>query len=280
MVKFRWPLSSRTETPRPRSGVELDLTELAQYVRSADDRQNAVDLIPGWNCALPPEAGANTGSGALYDDARIHWAMEQFGDIRGRRVLELGPMEASHTYMLEKAGAVVHAVEANKLAFLKCLIAKELLDLRAKFSLAEANEWLRNSTVDYDLVVACGVLYHMRDPMTFLELVARRTTAIFLWTHFVDEDELKSAMIGDKPYFSVEQRNGLAIRLFSRSYINAQADPAFCGGVFDMPRWMLKEDILSALAAFGFDDVVIRPDNGAGHSNGPAMSIFARKTRG
>ena len=54
-------------------------------------------------------------------------------------------------------------------------------------------------------------------------------------------------------------------------------DPAFCGGVFDKPRWMPREDILNILAAIGFSEISIY-DEQANHPNGPAMSIFARKT--
>ncbi len=142
----------------PRCGDVVDLLSHSQYVVTADERRNAVDLVPGWNCALPPEAGVTVGSGVLYQDARIQWAIKRFGGVEGRKVLELGPMEASHTYILERAGADVRGVEANKLAFLKCLIAKELLGLKARFSLAEASGWLNASTETYDLIVACGVL--------------------------------------------------------------------------------------------------------------------------
>ena len=53
--------------------------------------------------------------------------------------MKIGPMEAAHTWRLEGAGARVEAVEANRMAFLKCLVARELLDLEAKFFLAEIN---------------------------------------------------------------------------------------------------------------------------------------------
>ena len=40
--------------------------------------------------------------------------------VDGRRVLELGPLEGGHSYMLQRAGAArVLAIEANTRAFLK-----------------------------------------------------------------------------------------------------------------------------------------------------------------
>ena len=45
-------------------------------------------------------------------------------------MLELGPLEGAHTYMLDRAGASeVVAIEGNTRAFLKCLITKELLSM-------------------------------------------------------------------------------------------------------------------------------------------------------
>jgi len=278
LLRLTWPPGRpKTAGVRARAGVKVDLVEFDQYVLSGDEKRNAVELVPGWNHRLPPEAGVEIGSGSLYDDFRVTWAIEQFGGVSGRSVLEIGPMEASHTYMLERAGACVHAVEANKLAFLKCLVAKEILGLKARFSLAEINEWLRASSATYDLIFACGVLYHMRDPVTLLELLAQRTCAIFLWTHFATEEEIRLAEAARAPHLRREKRLGQTIRLVRRPYHGSAERPGFCGGVFDEPSWMPKQDLLDVLMALGFDDVRIAFEQ-LDHPYGPALSVFARKT--
>ena len=227
MLRFEWPcLARRSSAPRRAPGVKVNLAEFDQYVRSADEVQNAVDLVPGWNNPLPPDAGAKAGGGCgLFTDPRVVWAIEQFGDIRGAKVMEIGPMEASHTYMLEQAGAQVRAVEANKLAYIKCLIVKEMLGLKARFSLAEINEWLRATTGDYDLVFACGVLYHMRDPVTLLELLAQRTSAIYLWTHYATEKEVQLAEANEYPYLVRERRLGLDLREIGPCLLRSREKP-------------------------------------------------------
>jgi hypothetical protein len=255
----------------------LDATPFRHYVRSGDYRRNAVDLLPGWNHGLPPEAGVDVGGGGLYNDNRVLWALEQHGGVAGARVLELGPMEAGHSYMLERAGASVDAVEANGLAFLKCLVVKELVGLKARFYLAEANCWLRESSETYDLAVASGVLYHMRDPLTLLELLAQKAPALFLWTHYVEDSERAAAERDNLPYLSIDRRFGFDVRLFERSYFNAEASAAFCGGVFDNPRWMFREDLLRVLGALGYDDIRIAFEERT-HQNGPCFSVYARKS--
>ena len=117
----------------PRGGPQI----LDQYVTTTPSPQNAVDIFAGeWSSKLPePFAEVRAGSALLFADARLEWGLTQLGGVTGKTVLELGPLEGGHTYMLEQGGAAsVVAIEANTRAYLKCLITKELLGLkRARF---------------------------------------------------------------------------------------------------------------------------------------------------
>ncbi|UCI10438.1 hypothetical protein [Mesorhizobium sp. B1-1-8] len=73
-----------------------------------------------WVCAVP---GAGVGTVPLFQDARVQWAIEKAGGVAGKRILELGPLEGAHTYMLSQAGATsVLGLEANTRCFLKTLL--------------------------------------------------------------------------------------------------------------------------------------------------------------
>lgn len=93
---------------------------LADFLTIPPSEQNAFDLFPtAWSSSFD---GVNTsGNFRGTDDARLAWLFQNV-DLRQKSVLELGPLEAAHTYMLEKAGASVLAIESNKGAFLRCLI--------------------------------------------------------------------------------------------------------------------------------------------------------------
>ena len=83
------------------------LSNLAdEYERRYPAHQNAIDLIPGWSTEFPHELQLKAGASALLADARIEWVKSQYGDLAGKRVLELGPLEGGHTTMLEAAGAL------------------------------------------------------------------------------------------------------------------------------------------------------------------------------
>jgi hypothetical protein len=267
---------ARADAESPDVNAVLD-----EYVVGVPSAQNALSALPGWNHALPPEFGVTGGHGAFYADGRIAWAMEQAGGIAGKKVLELGPLEASHTYMLEQGKpAVLCSIEANKLAFLRCLVVKEVLDLKiAKFLLGNFMEWLEKTPERYDLIVASGVLYHMQDPLRLLELIAARTDSFYLWTHYVskegmpDDDPRRGAFVGDA---ELHECRGVSIRLYKRSYLGAWKSKSFCGGAHDLHRWIEKDDLLALILALGFTDVRIAHDE-PDHLYGPSFSIFARR---
>src|SRR5438270_13840949 len=87
-------------------GRDAVFSALDAYVGAAPSAQTALDIFDGeWASCLPPPLGqARAGRIGLFDDRRIHWLVDQLGGVAGRRVLELGPLEAGHTYMLDRAG--------------------------------------------------------------------------------------------------------------------------------------------------------------------------------
>jgi hypothetical protein len=235
--------------------------------------QNAVDILPGWNMSFPTSFNVQAGTLPLFADDRIHWAIERFGEISGRRVLELGPLNAGHTVMLDQAGAKIEAIEANKKAYLMCLITKEIFGLsNAKFYLGDFVKWLEQIDTSYDLIVASGVLYHMLDPLRLLRAIAMRTEALYLWTLCVTNDTLTPS--------KVVSINEVPIRLYLQSYENIESNDDFCGGMENEHYLMHRDDILAALKALGFSSLTLAHENPDHLRGGPTFSVFARKISG
>ena len=136
------------------------------------------------------EARAKPGHANLFEDHRITWGLEVLGGVQDQSVLELGPLEGGHTFMLQKAGARdIVAVEGNGRAYLKCLCSKEMLGIdRASFLLGDFEKYLEGCDRRFDMVVASGVLYHMRHPLKLLELISGVTDRVMIWTHFFDAE--------------------------------------------------------------------------------------------
>lgn len=254
-----------------------------QYVTSAPCPQNALDIFRGeWSSRLPaPLDGLTAGAALLFDDPRIKWALERIGGCAGRKIIELGPLEAGHTYMLENAGAdKIISIESNTHAYLKCLIVKELLKIsRASFLCGDFVAFLRESTEQFDLGIASGVLYHMINPVELIALLSMRCDKhMFFWTHYYDPE-----VIGNNPVltrkFSAEENSeyqGFDHKLYRYEYQDALGWGGFCGGNAHYSHWMTREDILRCIRNFGFNSIEIEFD-APDHPNGPSFAILANR---
>jgi SAM-dependent methyltransferase len=274
-----WERFRAKEPLRPHPPIALDY-----YVRSAPCPQNALDLFPDeWSSALPSEyAALRAGPTRLFEDVRIDWAAQQLGGFAGQHVLELGPLEGGHTYMIEQMGAAsVTAVEANARAFLKCLVTKEILGLqRSRFLLGDLMEYLRADVPHFDAIVASGVLYHLRHPAELLARLAERTDRLFLWTHYYDAELIaKVGIIADR-FVGSEPAHYAGFRhtLHRYEYRHGVQWNGFCGGPAEDSSWMSRADILAGLEHFGFDEVRLAFEEPE-WPHGPCFALAALRNR-
>jgi SAM-dependent methyltransferase len=253
------------------------------YLTSAPCPQNALDIFRGdWSSKLPPPLdGAEAGTIPLFQDDRVEWALQQLGGVQGRTVLELGPLEGGHAYMLEKGGASsIVSIEANARCYLKCLVAKELLRLtRVNFLCGDFVEYLRTNETAFDVCIASGVLYHMRNPAELIALIAKRCPRLYLWTHYYDEAICTSSP-QLMPLFAREgnpsEYGGFKHTLHQLNYGGARASTAFCGGSAAYTNWLSRDDILACCRHFGFVDITISHEK-RDHPNGPSFAFVAKR---
>ena len=270
----------KTLAPRP-SDISVGAI-FDQYEFKKPSHQNAIDALPGWNSAFPPVFGLEAGKHHLYVDGRIDWALEAYGSIEDKTVLEVGPLEGMHTYMLNlRRPARIDAVEANRLCFLRCLLTRQIMNIdRANFLLGDIQEWLGADETRYDLAIASGVLYHMAEPGEFLRRLSLQSDALFIWTHFFLDEAMPVGDVRRLPFSGkMETRmiDGLPVRHYERSYQHANANASFCGGMKDRHYWLHRDDIISLLKQLGYNEISIHNEQ-LDHSGGPCFSLFARKS--
>lgn len=269
---------SRKSWTSDRKKVNADT--FTQFELRAPHHQNAIDALPGWSSSFP-KRGLKAGTIPLFQDGRVLSALEAYGSIEGAEILEVGPLEAMHTFILNgRRPANIDAIEANQSCFLRCLVTKEILKLdKASFYLGDIQGWLEETDKTYDFALASGVLYHMPDPGEFLRLLSKRAKAIFLWTHFFDDDVMPASDVRRRPFSGrVELRSvaGFDLHYHERSYQNADQNASFCGGMKDRHFWLEKNEILSLLKGLGYSTIQVQAiDND--HPGGPCFSVFARQ---
>lgn len=253
-------------------GNELDL-----YTTEEPSHNLAFTLFDGtWVSNIP---GFGFGSGSYFDDGRIKWLLDQSGGIAGKAVLELGPLEGAHTYMLSKAGAAnILSVESNSKAFLKCLIVQNALKFKAEFLYGDFRPMLAKRDKRFDLVLASGVLYHMTDPVSLLEDMSHVTDSMFIWTHYYDpEIAATSDKMGERlnPDPTVSEFRGKKIYTHRHSYLEDVESEKFIGGSAHYSEWMTRDSLINVLESLGMI-VTIGLDSA---EKGAAPSILLHATR-
>jgi len=254
------------------------------YARSAPRIQQTLDIFSGqWASKFPSPLGAtNAGTACLFEDPRVDWAigkLRQSGfDLTQTDVLELGPLEGGHTYMLAKAGArSVTAIEAHSGAYLKCLVTKELLGIeRVSFLFGDALKFLRENGREFGLGFACGFLYHMTDPAEIIAQLARQCRALFLWTvgwdkEFVRLGTKEAGGIGPSHF---AEYGGFRHRLHRHDYGRVENYTMFWGGPASHAYWMELDEILAAVKYFGYTAISFERESTI---YGSALKIFAHR---
>ena len=254
---------------------------LDAYCMETPGPQQVLDIFRGeWSSMMPSASNLTTapGQAGLFEDPRVTWAASRCGGVRGRRILELGPLEGGHSSMLEQAGAAeVLAVEANVRSFLKCLCIKEIFGLsKVRFVLGDCMAFMEQSPGGWDMVFASGILYHMKEPARFLSLLPRMAPRVFLWTHYFDERIIRDTPALAHKFGPLEDGtvDGYRYQFVEQSYKEALGWSGFCGGSAETSLWLTRSSILGLLKHLGYRTIEVSfetPD----HPNGPAFGVYA-----
>ncbi|HEY4897382.1 MAG TPA: class I SAM-dependent methyltransferase [Solirubrobacteraceae bacterium] len=199
--------------------------------------------------------------------------------MAGKKVVDLGPLEGAHSYMAEQAGAAsVVGVEANRNAFLKCLVTKELLNMqRCSFRCGEVGQFLETTDEQFDVCIACGILYHMVEPVRLIDLMSRVASRLIVWTHVFDEPALTNRNLSGKLTGPQDaDYRGFAHRVYRHSYGLDSRLSGFFGGTQTYSTWLPRGELLRALEHFGWSNIEIGFDEPS-HPNGPALALVASR---
>jgi SAM-dependent methyltransferase len=211
-------------------------------------------------------------------DVRPLWSAEVFPGFSGFHVIELGPQDGFVTAGLEAFGVgSILAIEANVDSFLRCLLLKNALGLKATYLLGDFLKYLDVPTTSADLIYASGVLYHLFDPVGFLLRCAEVARHLYLWTFHFDEDAIRANAYESVCFDGVsEYRVRSDVFTYHRRIYAPEilADPTYAGGISAHANWMSLKDIERALHVAGYHIERMIEDSFQGI---PAMNIWATR---
>ncbi len=120
---------------------------------------------------------------------RLRTRIAQFpvpGDLRGKRVLDIGAWDGWFSFEMERRGAQVTAVDST--AFERFRIARELLGSNVDYRIEDVCRLTPEKIGYFDIVLFLGVLYHLKHPVLALERVCELSTDMVCIESFVTDD--------------------------------------------------------------------------------------------
>ncbi len=159
-----------------------------------DNTGTAFEIFRNWVSLFHTARGRyGSKNPTVHDQLPILLDLNRRMPLQGKRVLELGALEGANTKQLLDLGAAqVTAIESNRESFIKCLIARNELELdRARFIFGDLNEVLLRPEFaqepHFDLCFASGVLYHLEDPVRAIDLIVSTARAVYVWSQVANK---------------------------------------------------------------------------------------------
>lgn len=186
------------------------------------------------------------------------------GDLRGRRLLDLGSLEGGIALEMAREDMEVLGVEGRKENYEKCLLVKRYFGLPNLNFIQRDVKHLRPEEIGtFDVILCLGLLYHLDDPVGFLGLLASLTHEkglLFLDTHVAppDEEALRDCTFSQdlSPLVSIK---ALSEEFSGRWYTEARpGEVGHLWAAVSNPRsfWLTEASLLRALELQGFPRIL------------------------
>jgi hypothetical protein len=201
--------------------------------------------------------------GGDYDAASDERLGQFFESFPGARtILELGSLEGGHTLQLAQRAGVqrVLGIEGRQASIDRARYAQSLLEVsNVEFMQANLERLNLSRLGQFDVVFCVGILYHMPQPWKLIDKMAHISAGLFVWTHYVQDDQARDMPNGFK---------GLTINE------SGPSDPL--SGLSRKCFWPTFDSLLAMLRKYGFMSVrLINKD--PKHPHGPAVTLAATK---
>jgi len=199
------------------------------------------------------EIGGKT-YGGQYDatnDERVH-RLNVIYPLKGKRVLELGPLEGGHTLMLHRLGCrEIVSVEGRPENYVKCLLVKSLFEMAncqfvlGSFDLHGGLPW--ETLGQFDLCTAIGVLYHVIEPVYVLRQLSKLARNLYIWTHVASDSFPHGAVM------TLHSHDGSY-----KGRVNFERDLSSpLAGLGRSEFWLFEEDLIRVLHDSGYGHVKV-----------------------
>ena len=188
------------------------------------------------------------------------------GEYAGKRVIDIGCLEGYYATECALQGADVVGVEGKRFNITKCEFVKSVLGTRrVEFVQDDAMNVTREQYGPFDAVIALGLLYHLDDPFTFLDNIARLCDGFaVIDTLIALEDQPEEISDGWSPELSElrqfeyrgREYTGRVFREFEDGAPQLRKDLSATASLEnEVSVWLTEESLIGLLRDVGFQHV-------------------------
>ena len=191
------------------------------------------------------------------------------GSLAGLRMADLGCLEGGFTLALAQHRANVVGIEARQRNIEKCLLLQEHFELPdSTFLRDDVKNFTREKYGLFDVVMALGILYHLDQPVTWLNQIALATKSVLIVeSHYapVDDDDLALLDPGISKLDPLESLHAGQLtylgRWFTEYVLDTQRENMLWASYSNKRSfWLTRESLLLAMLRSGFDIVLEEHD--------------------
>lgn len=93
-------------------------------------------------------------------------------DLKGKRVLDIGAWDGPYTFEMEKRGAKAVALDVQDPTRVGYAVARRVMGSKAPHYMGSVYQLPSSELSDLDLVLFCGVYYHLKYPLLAFECIS------------------------------------------------------------------------------------------------------------
>ncbi|MDP3974834.1 MAG: DUF1698 domain-containing protein [Candidatus Jorgensenbacteria bacterium] len=162
---------------------------------TAQAKRRLISKVPYWWHTIDLGDGVTTPG---WTHPRVHRLLASAipKNLKQKTVLDVGAWDGYYTFEAERRGARVTAIDNNqhRKGHRGFDVAKRILGSRAKFLPMDLYD-LPRLKGRFDVVLLFGVIYHVKNPLLALEIVAAKTkNLLILESHYIKTKEKEPMM--------------------------------------------------------------------------------------
>lgn len=188
-------------------------------------------------------------------ERRVVIARDKLG-LQGKRVVEFGSLEGSHTIGLFSCGADVLALEARDENIAKTKERCRLYGFTVKVQKCDVEN---DPIPSADLFFHSGVLYHLQDPVRHLRRIAPLAPQILIDTHHTAKADTSYVSADGKAY---------------PCWIYNEPSGGYKSGLRPISRWLLLPTLVEVLKELYSSVEVVRDEK---ERNGPRATLVCSR---